>query len=343
MMKTGERPNVKNGSSFPRKRESRPWMSREKRDMTTPRFSPIAFFLLLTFAFWLSPFTLFAAFEDPYWSARVAAMGGAFTALSDDPTGVFYNGAATVKIKKRQANFSYAKLFTGLDEVKLSLSQFAYVGPLKNYGFVGIGWGNFGADFYREDTVLASYAYDLSDVFEGYEGLLSVGVSMRYLTRRFVIDERTVNDPVFSDGNRTHAAAVDLHWFSKPEPNLFPGLSLGISVKSINQPNVGFKDVERLPREVTGGIAYRWRELSIPIDIGSRAGHITPHLGIERFFMDENLALRLGSDLSEIGTGFGFVHRLSRTQRLVFDYAFQWPLKLKQGSGSHRATVGIKF
>ena len=34
-----------------------------------------------------------AAFMDPYWSARVAALGGAFTAIADDASGVYYNPA----------------------------------------------------------------------------------------------------------------------------------------------------------------------------------------------------------------------------------------------------------
>src|SRR4051794_35336743 len=60
-----------------------------------------------------------AVFQDPYWSARVAALGGAFTAVADDPAGVFYNAAATTQIKRRAGSFSYARLFTGLDGVKL--------------------------------------------------------------------------------------------------------------------------------------------------------------------------------------------------------------------------------
>src|SRR5437870_1319091 len=70
-----------------------------------------------------------AAFLEPYWSARVAALGGAYTAVSDDATGVFYNPAAGVGIH-RQADFSYSKLLTGLDSVNLSLSQFSFVQPL---------------------------------------------------------------------------------------------------------------------------------------------------------------------------------------------------------------------
>jgi hypothetical protein len=74
-----------------------------------------------------------AAFRDPLWSARAAALGGAFTALGDDPTAAFYNPAATTELKSPAANFTYAKLFAGLDEVNVSLSEFAYVRPLKSF------------------------------------------------------------------------------------------------------------------------------------------------------------------------------------------------------------------
>ena len=273
----------------------------------------------------------------------MAALGGAYAAMSDDATGVFYNGAAMARSKKRSVELGYARLFSGLDGVSFSVGHIAFVQPLKK-GVVGMGWGGFGAGFYREDTALAGYAYDISEVFDGYQGMISVGVSARYLTRRFVIDDRTISDPVFKDGNRTHDAAFDLHWFSVPEPNLFPGLSLGLSVRSVNQPDVGFKDSERLPREVAGGLLYQWRKLSIPVDIVCRGGELKPRFGLERtFWIDDAMAARVGTDLSQLGSGFGYTHELSKKLSLKIDYAFLWPLKLKKTTGSHRMTLGVKF
>ena len=71
-----------------------------------------------------------AAFEENYWSARVGALAGAFHAISNDATGVFYNMAATNKTQSKQANFSYARLFAGLDEVSLSMRSCRKLGNI---------------------------------------------------------------------------------------------------------------------------------------------------------------------------------------------------------------------
>ncbi len=286
-----------------------------------------------------------AAFQDPYWSARAASLAGAFTAVPDDPTGVFYNPAASAKIKRMLSNLSYAKLYAGLDEVNLSLAQLGLLVPLAEFGTVGIGWGSLNsASLYREDTVAVSYAYTLSDLLQAhYSGSIAIGVSIRYLTRRFLLDERTASDPIFKDGNRIQNAACDFHLYSVPDPELLPGLSLGISIRSVNEPDIGFRSTERRPREVAGGFLYQWRNLSFPIDVSNRSGDTRPHLGGEISLWDKQLVLRLGSDLDQVGSGVGIVRRSDARWILSIDYAFLWPLGLERTSGSHHATVGIQF
>ncbi len=284
-----------------------------------------------------------AAFQDPYWSARVAALGGAFTALSDDASAVFYNSAAASKLREKQASFTYAKLFAGLEEVNFSLNQFAYHQPVGEFSALGVGWGSFTTDIYREITVAVSYGTDLKPYFTDYKGELALGITARYLTRSFDLDARSNADPVFSNGTRTNSAAFDFHIYSVPDPIHFPGLSAGISVKSVNQPDIGFRDTERLPTEVSGGIAWKTDWVTIPVDVSVRNGELTPHFGAETSLWQERIHLRAGSDKSQLGTGLSYEHKLSSSFSLSFDYTFLWPLQLQETSGSHRATLGIKF
>ncbi|OGR82344.1 MAG: hypothetical protein A2901_04670 [Elusimicrobia bacterium RIFCSPLOWO2_01_FULL_54_10] len=285
----------------------------------------------------------FAAFQDPYWSARVAALSGAFTAVSDDSSAVFYNSAAGAHVKERTASFSYARLYAGLDEGNISLNQLAYLHPVMEGFALGVGWGGFNSETYQETTVALSAAQDLKPLFTRYNGEISMGLSVRYLTRKFDLDARTGPDPVFSIGSRTNDAAVDLHFYSVPEPNRLPGLSVGLSVKALNQPNIGFRDREILPTEISGGLALKRGRFLFPIDVSVRRGEVTPHLGLEASVWNNMISLRGGYDRSQFSTGFGYQHSLSPSLSFVVDYAFLWPLEIKETSGSHRATLGVKF
>ncbi|OGR96209.1 MAG: hypothetical protein A2902_03090 [Elusimicrobia bacterium RIFCSPLOWO2_01_FULL_64_13] len=287
-----------------------------------------------------------SAFLDPYWSARVAALGGAFTALSDDPAGTLYNAAATVKVKRPKVHFTYARLFQGLDEATLSLSQFGYVHPVSAKAAFGLAWASFETkDLYREDTGVLTYARRLEDWLAGfgYKGEFSLGVSVRYLTQAFHLDERTRRDPVFINGGRNQAYTVDAHIYAAPDPEQLEGLSLGLSLRSLNQPNLGYRQTERLPKEVAAGLLYRWDRYALPVDVTLRANEITPHMGLEAEFLDKSFKARVGSDLDQVGTGFGIGFPITRRIAVAVDYGFLWPLKIEKTAGSHRATVGLEF
>src|SRR5205823_4294779 len=138
-------------------------------------------------------------------------------------------------------------------------------------------------------------------------------------------------------------AALDLHVLSVPSPHYFPGLTLGLTVRNVNQPNIGYQDAEKLPMELDWGLAYRWRNVVFPIDIVQRNGGVRPKFGMEWWTMNNHLAVRMGGDINQFATGFGYQHDISQHFSVVFDYAFMWPLQIEGTSGSHRATLGVKF
>lgn len=302
----------------------------------------IGFLFSLSLACFTAP--AFAAFEDHYGSARTAALGGAFTALSDDAAAIHYNSAGLPKLLHKQAQFTYGRLMTGLDGVKLSLSQFAYAQSFARFLGAGIGWVNFTSDdLYREDAVVAGFGANLNQWTEIFVDELAVGVSVKYLSRKFVLDERTQNDPVFRDGEKKQAATFDLHLLCVPEAKLLPGLALGISVRSINEPVIGFDNGERLPREIVGGLNYSYNNFSFPFDVSYRSGSITPHLASEILLLNDQVAVRLGSDIRQFSSGLGYHYPFSDSLSVGLDYAFLWPLSIEGTSGTHRATIEIRF
>jgi hypothetical protein len=283
-----------------------------------------------------------AAFLDPLWSARVAALGGAYTALSDDSVAVFYNPAATARMEMKSAGFSYAKLFAGVDDVDLSLSQVSYLHPLTGFNTLGVGWGSANASrLRREDTVVVSLAHEIREIPALKR--LAVGVSARWLSQAYTLDDRTSSDPVFRDGRGRRDTAVDVHLFL-PEVSRAPvELSAGLSVRSLNRPNVGFSETERLPVETAGGVALRWKNWTLPLDLVGRGGDFKVQAGLESALWNRRLALRAGTDTDQAGAGFGLRLPVSVRTTLIIDYAFLWPLKIQDTSGSHRATVGLTF
>lgn len=280
------------------------------------------------------------AFEERYWGARVSGLGGAYGIISDDAAGVFYNVAKLGSSQGKQLEFGYGQLFTGVSGVSLSVSNFGYAHPLKT-GVLGIGWGSFGAkDLYREDVIVLGYGLDLRKLFNGLDREIDLGISTRVLMRRFILDQRTVGDPVFKDGRVNSNMAIDLHFYTALN-EVMPGFGAGLSLKSLNKPTIGFVEKEQLLPEIVASVGWKGKKWTVPFDL-SHQETLTPHFGLERKMMDERVILRAGSDLSQVGSGFGYRHKL-QTVEISLDYSFIWPIHFQKGSGSHRTSLGLKF
>ncbi len=291
--------------------------------------------------FFFSPLLVHGAFEDPLWSARVAALGGAATALNAGPVAAFYNPASVVAQENTEVEFTYAKLFAGLDNVNLSLSELSYLQTLPGDNVLTAGWGSVSASgLRREDTLAIGASHLFQDV--KWIDKIAAGATFRYLSQSYTLDPRSAGDPVFQDGTSRSDVAIDLHAFV-PEIPRVPSLKAGLSIRSLNQPDVGFSETDKLPLEVAVGAHYRWKNMAFPLDLVFRGGDATPQLGIEALFLKDRLALRGGTDTDQIGTGVGYSHELGAKRALVFDYTFLWPLNLQDTSGSHRATLGVRF
>jgi hypothetical protein len=282
-----------------------------------------------------------AAFKDPLWSARVAGLGGAATAVDTGASSAFYNPAASVLSKNPEVHFTYAKLFSGLDDVDLSLNELGYVHPLSRGNVISAGWGSVVASsLRREDTLALGAAHLFEEV--RYVGDLSAGATLRYLSQSYTLDERTVDDPTFQEGRTRGDVALDAHAYLPSVPHV-PELALGLSLRSLNQPDVGFQEKDTLPFEVALGGLYRWKNFSVPLDLVFRDGDLTPQLGVEGAYLEDRLAVRAGTDTDQVGAGVGYKHELKNKRAILFDYTFLWPLNLDDSSGSHRATLGMRF
>ncbi len=298
--------------------------------------------LLFLFCLFLLPLTALVqgAFEERYWGARVSGLSGAYGIISNDGSGVFYNMATLSGADHRQMEFGYGQLFTGVNGLNLTVSNFGYAQPLKQ-GVLGIGWGSFSAkDLYREDILVVGYGINLKKLVDSLEHDIAFGITTRYLMRRFTLDSRTLGDPVFKEGRVNSNVALDLHFYIALN-EVMEGFSGGLSLKSLNRPSVGYVEKEELLPEIVASIGWKGKRWTVPIDI-THQGTITPHFGVELKVM-ENIVVRAGSDLSQVGSGFGYKHSLTHSIDASIDYSFLWPIHFQKGAGSHRTSIGIKF
>lgn len=286
-----------------------------------------------------------AAFNDSGWGTRPAGMGGAFVALSDDANAPLWNPAGITQVEKSEATFMYAMLYSGLDKVDMGMNYVGFVTSLGEVNAYGINWASFKADDqYNEDTYSITYARAMSS-------RLSLGLNIKYLNHSYDLSGLVQkDDPTFKSGDSKSAVTGDIGLLAIVSKQL----SFGLAAKNITQPDVGLKSEDKVPMEIRAGLAYTAGRIILlntlkvePItlvDVKSRDGETTFHLGIEGWFGENRtFAVRGGYNPQEITAGISFNHSISESLGIKIDYALILPSEIEDSSGSHRVSMGVKF
>lgn len=198
--------------------------------------------------------------------ARAAALGGAATALSHEPTG-YANAAGWATFTGRAVSFFASEAF-GLAALRLAAA--AYVEPTA-LGTVALGARTFGFDDYRETHFHAGFArgFRLGTTRRFY-----LGFSLRY---------QRVAIPGYG-----HAGAVALGLGGLVQ--VYPSVQVGVQATNLHQPKLAGR--EALPRTLALGLAYRpgaqvlivldaYKDVRFPLSV--RAGvevHPVPALAV---------------------------------------------------------------
>lgn len=292
-----------------------------------------------------------AAFRDMIWGARPAGLGGAYAALSDDASGPLYNPAGTARSTRPQASLSYASLFAGLklyagqETTSVDLGSLSFVDQRRRWGTIGAFWNAYQAKgVYREDTMGLSWGGS----FERWGDGFSVGGAVKMLRHAYDVDPLTAQDPVFQAGRAKSAVGVDLGLQWEPFVERYPGLRLGLVGRNLNAPDVGLSEKDRVPTDVRLGVALEKTHLLIfspVLELSFRAGRTELSGGLEKWFMRDALAFRLGGGAREVTGGFsyrfGFAGAEDRS--LQVDYALSWPLYMDDTTGTHRLSLAVRF
>jgi hypothetical protein len=279
-----------------------------------------------------------ASFLDIGVGARGIGMGGAYTALADDSSAVYWNPAGLARMEKREVSVSHAELGQGTREDFLAYAHPTSRGTIAaamTYLSQGAISGRDAAgrptgDYQASDAAFAaSYAIktDLADL----------GGSVKYLRSHIAASE-------------AQGVAADLG-VRRAIDGAGPGrLTVGAALRNMG-PGLKY-DTQRndLPLRLAGGAAYSFaagRTVAVEVQTAPRGGGADAGFGGE-FKLMEGANLRLGwSSKSAAPEGSGFDAARGLTVGLGLDragYRFDYAAQAAGELGAaHRFTLAKRF
>ncbi len=266
-----------------------------------------------------------AATNDDLVGARPMGMGGAFVAVADDPTAVYWNPAGLVQLPTRQLTTMYANKF-GIQGYNFMLLNGAL--PVEEDKAIGFGVIQEGVPLEEENGgVIVANNFG--------ERTISLSAAARFpkFSAGATIKHVAISSGV-SDVPNPSWAGVDLGILGKPSDVL----SAGLIAKNLISTRA---DGEALTASYRGGIAYYGikdvvlaADLSIEEDPTNHDKKLIKyHLGGEYRIFDL-ATLRGGYDSKYLTAGLGL-----GKGRFTFDYAYQD----HEANGTHRVAASFKF
>ncbi len=279
---------------------------------------------------------------DP--SARPIGMGGAYSAVSDDSSAIFYNPAGIAHLKDKEISGTYLKYFQSINYGSLS-----GVMPLRK-GVFGVGINYLGVTdiekrgtedvddkdgtsspptFGAMDTAI-SLCYAVQNAVPAVLKNLDIGGNLRFIYQ--TIDEESAFSVMLDAGG----------YYSVNEK-----LSLALSIQNIGMA-VKFKDeADPLPLNLKAGAAYKPLDgLTVACDINE---YIIDELlyvsmGAE-YWIKEIVAFRAGYkygyDIDSLGEAVGFAGGFGlRYWGLRLDYSFA---PFGSLGDTHRITISFSL
>ncbi len=251
-------------------------------------------------------------FNDAGVGARALGLGGAYVALADDPTAVFWNPAGLDYIQKMGASFFYSSL--DFD------SDYNFVGivfPTLSIGSFGLGWTRIGSDGIeaRDQNpdgsptgVLSVASLSSNQFFFSYSKQIrsnfSVGLSAK-------LERMSLG---FSNGLSDTGVGLDVGAIYKPQfgGTFLRDLSFGVNVQNLISPRSRLvSQSESAPLNFKGGISKLFvfgeerNFFRVLFDVNkSENADGTLHFGGEYSFRDQ-ATLRVGANNGQIAFGAG--------------------------------------
>lgn len=244
-----------------------------------------------------------AVFDDYQPSARARGMAGAYTAISDDINGIFFNPAGVAN-NGYEASLGYSNLN---GESFSKFKSLALGAPLpKKLGNLGFGIRMLDVDF-EEHTLQSEQIYSLSHALclqKDIHSEINIGYNLNYYRLAWDDDD--------SDG----AIGIDLGFSAL----LHTRTRLAFSVTNLNKAKMGFENQIDLPSKLALGISYLpYDKVTTSIEVKKDFAQETEFMGGVEAQILEPLSLRFGVHQNPATYSVGASFSL---EGVKLDYAF---------------------
>ena len=278
------------------------------------------------------------------YGARALSLGGAFTALADDPTAVFWNPAGLEFIYQQNVNFFHTSFWEGID-----YDFIGYVYPTIKYGTYGIGIGRIGVDDIDQldnsgAPVNNTYSHAEMHMYISAAKKLpfntTAGITIKYLRRGF---SGLADSPNYFDSG----FGLDIGLLYRPElfgSRWLQDWSVGFKLTNLFRPSLKEgSESDQLPLDMKLGLMKKIRFaggnfFNVLFDIKSVQKMDTRfYLGTEYHFRDIG-AFRMGFNNGRVAVGGGVDYKMFQ-----FDYTFGNYSNSDYFSAVHSISISANF
>ena len=266
-------------------------------------------------------------------SARAAAMGDAFVAVSDDLGAVYYNPAGLINILSNRMSFMYLGGF--VDEAYINMganismgNKGTIAGNVFYYDGGNFDWNDNGTltKIKAQQDILASLSYGFPVTAH-----FSAGINLKTLQSTLV------------EEYKANAFAVDIGFLHSliGENSTY---QFGAAVQNAGTELKYIEEADALPLNIRAGASYLKKlgndyKLTVSVEgLKPSDGDIKEHIGFE-FVLKEMFSIRagykLGYDLNTLTAGIGI-----SVKNYSFDYGFSLMDELEQ---QHRVSFSHTF
>jgi len=259
---------------------------------------------------------------------RAIGMGGAFCAVADDATTIYWNPGGLTNISDKEITAAYTRWFADITHAFLGYAQ-----PLNEKNALGAGLLYLGAtDAKRDEWGEEIGSFDIAEMAptighaHKFGNRVSIGTSVKYISQK--LEDESASGFAFDIGGL----------YKTPIENL----TLGISIQNIGTEIKFIEEGDALPSNIKLGAAYKVIEdLTLALDTNLPSdGEIYVCIGGE-YWVTNIMALRVGYRTGPADEGSGLTAGAGfRAGKILLDYAF---VPYGDLGNTHRISLGMKF